>query len=202
MSCGQTEIETQHLDLDAIIISVKQMVKKNSIIEVKKRHTGFLPAWRERLANKKTVSDDVFVYFAGRGKKNIRMAEHITVGLQELSPVVPVDDALIGNKLAVDILVVHDLTVTVDLVSVPLGAECNERGQRTEVIDMVVYGTDAEGTHIRNNHGAVEGAGIEQGLRNPPEVIHYPKNPNGKTDQETGKTGKKVGNVFGSVVLF
>ena len=86
------------------------MVKKNSIIEEKTPYRTYAGMVCE-CCDPKTESDNIFVYFAGRWKKDLGMGKHITVGLQELSPVVPVDDALIGNKLAVDILVVHDLAM-------------------------------------------------------------------------------------------
>ena len=64
------------------------------------------------------------------------MLKHVAVGEKHLGPVMAVHDALIQDKLAVDIFFVDHLAVPIELISVPLGAEGDKRGERTEVIDV------------------------------------------------------------------
>ena len=72
------------------------------------------------------------------------MGEEVTDGLKELRVIVPVNGTLIHDELAVNILMIDHLTVTVDLIRVPLRAEGDEHGQRAEVVDMVEDGSDTQ----------------------------------------------------------
>ncbi len=63
-----------------------------------------------------TVSGDVLDYLAGRGEKHLRMLEHVAICEQHLGPVMAVNNALIQDKLAVDILFVDHFSAAVELV--------------------------------------------------------------------------------------
>ena len=91
--------------------------------------------------------------------------------------------------------------MAVQLIGVPLGAEGDEHRQGAEVVDVVVDGPDAEGAQIGNDHGAVEGAGLCQRLRQPAEIVQHPQHGNGKAQQETGQTAQRVSDLLGIVVV-
>ena len=96
----------------------------------------------------------------------------------------PVDGALIQNELGVDIFSVNDLSVTVKLVDMALGAEGDEHRQSAEIVYVVVNGADAEGAEVGYDHGAVEGAHIKYGLGYQAEVIAHPDKPDSSADKE------------------
>lgn len=137
----------------------------------------------------------------GGGRFNyLRVGEEVTDGLKELRVIVPVNGTLIHDELAVNILMIDHLTVTVDLIRVPLRAEGDEHGQRAEVVDMVEDGSDTQRAKVRDYHGAVEGACIRQLLRQPAEVVHHAQDSNGEAQQEARRLAQRLRHVLGIVV--
>ena len=130
------------------------------------------------------------------------MLEDIAVGLQKLAVVVAVGNALVNDELAVDVFVVHDLAVAVDLVGVPLRAEGNEDRQRTEVVYVVEDGPQTQRAHVGDDHGAVKGTGLDQRIGDQPEIIQRAQDRDRKAEQEARGLRKRLGDLFGVVVLF
>ena len=60
---------------------------------------------------------------------------------------------------------------------------------------------DAERAHVGDDHRAVEGAGIEQLLRDDAEVIHHAQAADGEAQQETRQLQQRAGDLLGVVVL-
>ena len=85
-----------------------------------------------------------------------------------------VDYALVHDKFAVYVLALDGLAVTVKLVHMALCSKGDEHGKRTEIVDVMVYGSDAELAEVGYYHGAVEGADVEQRFGQQTEVVSEP----------------------------
>ena len=92
--------------------------------------------------------------------------------------------------------------MAVDLVGVALGAEGDEHRQRAEVINVVEHRADAQRAEVGDDHGAVEGAGLDQRIGDQAEVIHHTQDGDGKAEKKARHPGQGVGHLFGVVVLF
>ena len=64
--------------------------------------------------------------------------------------------------------------VTVELMNMALCAEGYEHRQCSEIVDMMVNGTDAERAEVGDYHGAVEGTDVEQRFGQQTEVVAEP----------------------------
>ena len=129
------------------------------------------------------------------------MGEHVLEGLEILGVVVAVHDALVHHGLGVHVLLVQDVAVLVHLVGVALGTEGQEYRQGAEVVDVVVHRGQAQGAQVRDDHGAVEGAHVQQLLGDPAVVVHDPQQADGGPEDEAGEVGHGLGKVLGAVIV-
>ena len=86
---------------------------------------------------------------------------------------------------------VDHAAVPVKLIGVALGAESDKDGQSAEIVNVMVDRPYAERAKVRDDHGAVEGAGVGERLGQPAEIIHNTENQNGKAEQKTGQPGQR-----------
>lgn len=112
-----------------------------------------------------------------------------------------VHNALVADDFVVHILVLDGLAVAVKLHHAPLGAEGEEDRQVAEVVEMVVYGWDAEGAEVRDYHGAVEGADPQQGHGDEVEIVHNAQDPDCELEKNAGYLHEHAGYLFRAAVV-
>ena len=141
------------------------------------------------------------VHNSGGGIFNdLGVLEHVAVGLQELGIIMTVADTLVRDQLEINVLFLLHLAAAVDLVLYILGAKGDEHGQSAEVIDVVVDGPDAQGAQVGDDHGAVEGAGLNQRFGQDAKVVTDAQQLKGKAQQETGSLTQSLSHVLGVIV--
>ena len=104
-----------------------------------------------------------------------------------------VADALVGDHLEIHHAALLGGAVPLELVDGALDAVGDEHGEVTEVVDVVVDGTDAQGAHGGDDHTAVEGGEIRQGLGDPAVVVQPEQHTDGKAENGTREGGQRAG---------
>ena len=116
--------------------------------------------------------------------------------LEEGGVVVAVADALVRHEGHVNVLALVHIALVVQLVCTALAAEGAEDGQVAEVIQVVVNGADAQGTHGGEEQGAVEGAQLQQEGGQQAEVIQQLQKPDGELHHQAGDVGEDLQQVI------
>jgi|GEM_PF-6614650 len=114
---------------------------------------------------------------------------------------VAVHDALVQGGLEVQILVLLQLAMAIDLKLLAFGAEGDEHRQGAEIVNVMIDRFYAEGTQVRDDHAAVEGADVQQGLGEPTEIVHDADDGKDKFQHEPGQPLAFVGKFLGAVIL-
>ena len=147
------------------------------------------------------LSVDILVDLLRGDLKQRGVGDEAVNELEGRGIVVPVNGALVEDELAVNILALDDVAVAVELVNMALCTEGDEHGQGAEVIDMVIDGADAERAEVGYYHRAVEGADIEQSLRQQAEIIRDANEPDEKAYYDAGQRGEFIRKFLGAVFL-
>ena len=146
-------------------------------------------------------SEQILDHFLGRDFQQRRVVHiHLHV-LERGGVIIPVAHALVHDGHEVNVLALDRLALAVELDRLALGAEGDEHRQGAEVIQVVIDRRNAERAHVGDDHRAVEGAGVEQLLRDDAEVIHHAQTADGEAQQETRQLQQRAGDLLGVVVL-
>ncbi len=128
--------------------------------------------------------EQVFDHFLRRDFEQLGIVQILFEELERRGVIIPVANALVGHGFEVNVLALHEVAIHVQLHRLALGAEGDEQRQVAEVINVVIDRRDAERTEIGDDHGAVEGACVQQRLRDDAEIIHHPEHADGEAQQE------------------